>query len=395
MARRPYRALGVITTPVGDVIVRKTKAPKQRTFVLVLDGPNDALRLVLPAWRPRSPTARRTQVTPPTPITRAAGIMAFYNRTLPSWLEAVKRGVEAATPARPAYTTLAELVAVVDAESTALRAVTVGTYRRHWRYLESYLPGSTPLAAITRERLQAVVSRLMADQYAATTIRNLIATLHRTLARAVQDEVLTRNPLDQVKRPRVVVTGRAFVEQERWDALLTVAEQHSRDAHLLVALGLFAGLRKAELLALRWSDLDLDRRVLAVRNGADFTTKSGRDRSVPIAERLHGILQRYRPDRPGEAFVLRPDHAPKPNAYRWDFRSTFATVMATAAVAISPHGMRHSFATAGAHRGLDIHRLRRWLGHASIRVTEGYIHGAGDALDHDIDRLGEPIKRTA
>jgi len=110
MSRGTYAALGVLATPHGTVIIRRAYAKKQGTYILVFDGPHDALRLVLPSWRPRSSTSRRTQLTPSTPLKTKTAIAGWYHDLLPDLLHRI------AHPEREAaagYTTITEAIDVV------------------------------------------------------------------------------------------------------------------------------------------------------------------------------------------------------------------------------------------------------------------------------------------
>lgn len=383
MARRPFVALGVFTTPHGEVIVRKVKSRKQKSWILVLEGPHPALRSMLPAWNPRAESTR-TQVTPPTPMRTASEIQAWYHQIMPQWLENVKKPPEEPKPDTTTYRTLGSVVAVVDTEiASALRASTVETYRMQWRTIARYLPDNLPLVEITRERLQALIGKLNQDGYRPTMIRNLMRLVHRVLVRAVDDGALTRNPLMKVKLPRAITRPRRYLSREERDRLLETACQHGRDIHLFVGLGVFLGLRRSEALHLRFEHIEVEKRVVQVENSDTFTTKNAKGRSIPINDALLALLKLYWCD---SGFVLNPDKAGR-GRYRWDFRRLFATVVSEAGVpGISPHELRHTFASLAIQAGVNIAKVAKWLGHSTTKFTEIYAHLI-EGYDSDVNDM--------
>lgn len=371
MARRPYVALGVFTTPHGEVIVRKVKARKQRSWILVLEGPHRALRCMLPDWTPRA-ESRRTQLTPPDPMRTAAEIQAWYHRLVPVWLENVKKPPETPKPVTSTHRTLGSVVAVVDAEiSSALRPSSVATYRMQWRTIVRYLPDDLPLVEITRERLQAMIGKLNQDGYRPTMIRNLVRLVHRVLVRAVDDGAIQRNPLMKVKLPKAVTRPKRYLSRDERDRLLETALGHGRDIHLFVGLGVFLGLRRSEALHLRFEHIDLEKRVVQIENTETFTTKNAKGRNIPINDALLGLLKFYWCD---SGYVLNPDRAGR-GRYRWDFRRLFDTVVRQAEVTrVSPHELRHTFASLAIQAGVNLAKIAKWMGHSTTKFTEIYAH---------------------
>lgn len=380
MARRAIAALGSITTPAGSITIRKSWAPKQRTFVLTLDGPAEALRLLFPE---RRSSGNRAQVTPPEPVVDFAGIAAFAQVQIASWQASVQAVVRPA----PAFATLGESRAAAERVLRAtVRPSSMATYQKQWARINRYLPADTPLVALPRERVQAMIGSLVATGVTPAGVRNAVSALHRALAPAIDAGTVPAHLLRRLVLPRSVALARPTLDPARREALLAAAAERGRDIHLLLALGLFAGLRHGELLALTWADIDLANSVIRVRSGAHFTTKSGRNRVVPIGRTLAAIL--------GEAargavsgYVLKPDHPPRRRGRRWHCASALATCARAAGVPdLTVHDLRRHFATAAAQAGVSIWKIKGWLGHASVQVTERYAADGG-RFDADVDRI--------
>jgi integrase len=125
-----------------------------------------------------------------------------------------------------------------------------------------------------------------------------------------------------------------------------------------------------------------------VRNSAVFTTKSGKARAVPICSSLAQVLMQHRPAdvEPG-TYVIAPQRPARKGGLRWCFIKTFNRITKEAGVGwLSPHAMRRCFATLGAQSGISVWKLRSWLGHASVRTTEGYTDDA-KTFDAEVERL--------
>jgi len=383
MSRGTYNALGVLQTPRGKVIVRRAHVKKQGTYILVFDGPHDALRLVLPSWKPRSTKSRRTQLTPTTPLKTKTAIAAWYQALLPELLHRIAHPAESVQAGT--YTTFEQAITVVEtAMKRSLRPTTLATYQQQWRTLLRYLPGDTEMIRIDRDLLQGVVNQLAEDGYAPATVHNIVNVLGRVVVRAIEDGVLSQNPLEKVALPKVVEKPPRYLDRQQRARLLEVAEGAGRDAHLLVACGVYLGLRKAELLALKWEHVDLAKRLVVVQNTDDFTTKSAKTRVVPIGDAMLAIFQRYQRRR-SRSYVIAPHKRPG-RRYRWDFRKTLARLARAAGVPwLTVHGLRHTYATLLAQGGVSLFKVRCWLGHASVATTEVYAHASAE-WDPDVNK---------
>lgn len=294
-------------------------------------------------------------------------------------------GTRFATAGADDDATIGELREVVDSSLRhAVRPSTLATYRHQWTALLRHVPADTTLQSLTRDRLQRVVNDLVESGYRPATVHNIVATLRRYLGRALEDGLIARDPLVHVALPRVSSRPPRYLDRSQRVRLLAVAERAGRDPHLVVALGAYAGLRKAEMLALCWEQVDLVKRLILVQNTDAFTTKSGRSRVIPIGDELLRILERHRPpDATGH--VLAPARRSR-RRYRWDFRRTFAKVAAEADVPwLTVHGLRHTYATALAQAGVSLFKIRTWLGHSSLSTTEIYAHAA-EVFDPDVNR---------
>ncbi len=387
MPARPYAAITTIPTPDGLVYVRKSWAAKQSSYLLILDGPAPAISLLLPDWRPRSPTSTRTQVTPPTPATTTSELMTFAETQIPVWC-ARANGKK---PVTTALVTIADAIAATEkAIGSTIRPSSLSTYRKQWKRISKYIPTSTKLSLLTRERVQGLISRLADRGTAATGIRNAVGALHRALTPAIEAGLVNVTIFERLNTPTAVARPRSHLSREQRDHLLAVAATEGRDIGLLVAIGALAGLRRSEILALTWKDVDLDAQVLKVQNGATFKTKSGKNRIVPLCTQLVTLLREQRPANVDPTvYVVKPEKPHRAGQARWVFTKSLRRVAIDAGVPwLTAHALRRAFCSLHVAAGTSLWKVKSWCGHSSTAVTEKSYCADITTFDADINRAG-------
>jgi integrase len=387
--RRLRRALGTVGTRHGLVVARKVFERRQATWIIVLEGPHEALRVLLPDWRPRGPSSR-TQITPPQPLRRLGEFLAWSSTCMADWQARAQQSpsptIVAETPPRPAYVNLGGLVAAATEEAALrVRAGSLTQYRTAWSIILRKLGSETPIAALTRDAAQRFLAEA-AREYASTSVRNVFIALRLLVRRAIADGAILVDPLRGVQVAQPIRRDRDYLNREQRDRLLAEAARTSPDFHVLVALGCLAGLRKGELLALRWEDIDIAGRKLRIACDAAFTTKSGSSRTVPIGDDLLAILESHR--RPS-GYVVAPEKTHARGRYRWVFDRGFAGICRRAGLpaTTSIHMLRHAFASIAAASNVSIFTLAGWMGHSATKTTEAYAHLA-PGFDDAINRVG-------
>ncbi|MCK6489183.1 MAG: site-specific integrase [Planctomycetes bacterium] len=393
MPRQAKAALGSYTTPFGTAHFRTHATGRGEQVALHVRGSTLVLR-----WLFQRKAIKEHQqqiyITPPGAHATMDGVTALHAEMVKSWNLRLARepggwsthaahlgGTGAVT------VTLSDLVTRMEAHASAtVRASTLKTYRFGWQTILRNLPPATPVTSLNTGMLLGSIGKLQNDGLSAESIRKHIAQLKKLCSFAVQEGLLIQDPSVSIKLPKIARSLPRFLSPDQRDRLLAAAEAKGRDYHLLVACGVYLGLRKAELNALRWTDIDFEKRVAQVVNTEDFTTKSGKPRSIPVCDELLAILQRYRHL---AGFVLAPKKKYRPKArYRWEFRDVFVDLVITAKLdvrEVSPHVMRHTFASILAQRGVSLFKIGAWMGHSTAQVTELYAHLT--AYDEDIRRL--------
>jgi integrase len=262
------------------------------------------------------------------------------------------------------------------------------------------------LRSITTEEVRRFLSRLDREDVSARTVNIHRQILHSVFEHARRKETfgLRFNPVSETaKRPEEGARPVETFEPEEIRAITEAARaglhrgrggyRHSKfsaatdrewsrineqDAALFLVAG-FTGLRLGELLALHWSDVDLDRRILSVSRsmsaGEESSTKSRRARSVPLADQAAAeirALQKRRSFTGRNDYVFcRPDGGPLD---RSAVRTRFVRAQKAAGVRVRRfHDLRHSFGSLAIQK-FDLVAVKDMMGHSKLTTTERYLH---------------------
>lgn len=292
-------------------------------------------------------------------------------------------------------------------ETTAptLRAVTMRRYRDLVRLHIASVIGSTPLAKLSA----ADVQRLYADRLkllSPNTVRYIHAVLHHALDGAVKWGLLFRNVADAVEPPKKARSEMHVWSAEHVGRVLRAAADDRLEP--LWRLAIYTGMRRGELLALKWADFDLDGGALFVQRSlsrgltsrleeGEPKSRSGR-RRIALSPSLVESLKRHRVRQleyrlsVGDAyedreyvFASETGGYIHPNTLYRRFRDLSARA---GVPAIRFHDLRHTSATLLLAEGVHGKIVQERLGHANIAMTlDLYSHVTADMQRHAADRL--------
>lgn len=150
---------------------------------------------------------------------------------------------------------------------------------------------------------------------------------------------------------------------------------------LIVRALYFLGLRVSELVNLRVEHLDLDQRSCFV-----FAGKGDKDRYVPIPVRFLPELTRWVGSRVS-GFLVTSSRSPHLSVDAVQRMIKAAAARAGITKAVTPHKLRHTFATTLLNRGADLMQVKDLLGHSSVATTQIYLFCLPDRLRGAVDRL--------
>ena len=417
-------------TPHGDVTL--TSRWMRDHYILRAYGPEAALRWMFPkvSHFEQVPQAARHSFEP-TPDTKRVTVERELRHVCQLWQEKwndwlqdhqenqLHQGAQHSLthmPAAPALPTT--LGSLLDQYTEQRRQdLSPRTHDRNQHYLalwKSALGASFPLSGITEERLRIERDRL-AKRLKPSTVNSSMAVLKTYLNWAHAKGIMHQAPHRLIKPLKDTRSMRdiAWWTVADVDLALRCAEQdaHQPTATLLIALGCMVGLRYEEITMQRWEDIDLDaihpktgeaEPVLHVVPHDGWKPKNGEPRTIPVNRRLAEILRRHRQPT-GHLLTpepianrTRPQRARKEQGkrtYRYDPKKVWNRIISRVIKAggkrITPHGMRHSFASAHLICNVPEMKVARWLGHAdTTMIHERYGHLL--AYDRGIDAVCYP-----
>jgi integrase/recombinase XerD len=252
-------------------------------------------------------------------------------------------------------------------------------YVRHVRNFAAFLRRSPDTA--TSEDVRSFQLHLAKQQIGAPTINSAIAALRFFFNVTLERPDLVRH-LKTVHEPR---KAPVVLSQEEVVRLLEAAPGIKYKAAFSVAYG--AGLRVSEVVALKVSDIDGERMTLRVEQG-----KGQRDRYVMLSPQLLELLRDWQRAAQPWAWLFPGQNPVNPMTARQLGRAVHAAAReAGIAKRVSPHTLRHSFATHLLEQNVDIRVIQVLLGHAKLETTALYTRVAVNTIrdvTSPLERLG-------
>ena len=258
---------------------------------------------------------------------------------------------------------------------------TLESYARDLADLAAFAAGVTqPLTGLSRQALEAWVRQLMAEGRSPRSVARMVAAVRGFYRFLTVHRHVADNPAVDLEAPRAWKVLPRFLSIDDVDRLLQAPDVSTprglRDRALIEVL-YATGLRVSELVQLRPQDLHLDAGYLTT------TGKGRKQRIVPIGDEAAQWVRRYVAEaRPA---LLGSRSSPRlflnargggPGITRVGFWKILKAYGKTLGLArqLSPHVLRHSFATHLLERGADLRAIQMMLGHADLSTTQIYTH---------------------
>ena len=270
--------------------------------------------------------------------------------------------------------------------------IRISTYVKYRKILHTYiLPalGSIKLQKLTPQHVVSLYRQKEKDGLKPKTINSIHGVLHVALDVAVEWSLVSYNVCDKVSSPRIVKPEINPLTMEQAHTLLEVVRGHRLE--VLLTMALTTGMRRGELLALRWADIDLDTGAVQVKHTVDYIAKYGYVENEPKTKagkrmimlpsfvidllKQHRIQQLEMRLKVGAGWqdmnlvftglrggYLNPRYMPK----------LFDKIIVQAGLPdIRFHDLRHSAATLLISMGISVKVVQEILGHSEISMTLG------------------------
>ncbi|MEM7675436.1 MAG: site-specific integrase [Myxococcota bacterium] len=228
----------------------------------------------------------------------------------------------------------------------------------------------------------------------AKTINNHLVVLRRLLATAEEWSLIDRTP--SVRRLRPAAPSFDWLNARESRRFLRVIDTDYPQWSALFWMALRTGLRRGELFALRWNDIDFSdgsvRVVRSVYRGRLGPTKNGKERTVPMTSTLAKRLKIHRvgrgAPRANENGVVFPAANGKMALHQDQVAKPLGGALRKAGLRrMTFHALRHSFASQLVSAGRSIQEVQELLGHSSIQTTMRYAHLAPERMREAIATL--------
>jgi len=267
-----------------------------------------------------------------------------------------------------------------------LAASSLASYRRDLAAWAAWLDGrGGGLLAAKRDDVETWLADQFRARAKATSIGRRLSSLRRFYALQLQQGTLTKDPTLRVQAPKLPRRLPKSLSEAQVEALLAAPAAGTtlglRDRAMLETL-YATGLRVSELTGLKLAQVSLDMGVVRVLG------KGSKERLVPLGEEAIDWLKRYlasaRVELAGtaksDAVFVTARGGPMTRQAFWGLVKRYAVKAGLAPAGLSPHVLRHAFATHLLNHGADLRVVQLLLGHADITTTTIYTHVARERL---------------
>ncbi len=261
------------------------------------------------------------------------------------------------------------------------------------RHFRTWYP--EPLTAITVERIESWKARRLGEGRSPSTFLRDLFALSSVLRRAVKAGELSDNPVRRVDKPRIDRRGRIRFLDETEESQLRMtlvtrdermkADRSTTNARRLqlaepllaplpyfgdhltpaVLLSMNTGLRRGELLKLRWTSVDFTRRIVTIEGR---TAKSRQTRHLPLNDEATNVLLNWRVQSGSKGRIFE---------VATGFKTSWAKLLRRAGISrFRWHDLRHHFASRLVQHGVPLNTVRDLLGHSTVQMSLRYAPGA-------------------
>lgn len=260
---------------------------------------------------------------------------------------------------------------------------TLESYSRDLSALSAYAAAEGRRAEeLDRQALEAFVRQQMSRGLAPRSVARSVAAIRGFYRFLVLDRHIERSPADDLRPPRAWPALPKYLTLEDVDTLIAqpdVATPRGLRDRAMIELLYATGMRVSELVAVRAADLHLDEKYLTCIG------KGSKERIVPIGDQASDWVVRYQREarpalvkgpvkgQPSPRLFLNMRGGPLSRVGFWKLLKQYG-LRANLPRTLSPHVLRHSFATHLLERGADLRAIQMMLGHADLSTTQIYTH---------------------
>jgi len=253
---------------------------------------------------------------------------------------------------------------------------TLRAYRSDLSQLAAWLHADNPYLTdpveVTTDDLHEFLAHLAHEGISGASRARKLAAIREFYRALINLDLIAKSPVEAIDTPRVEKRTRTYLSPEEYNRLLAAAGAHPRDFCILT-LFIQTGIRISELCELRLSDIDLETGFLTVRLGKGMAA-----RTIELEKKGIRATKRWLQARPSTHYdhlFLNRDEEP---LKEWGVRDLLHKYCEQAGITkrVTPHSLRHTFASYKAQSGVSPFQLKEWMGHARLDTTSIYVHMA-------------------
>ena len=280
------------------------------------------------------------------------------------------------------------------------------TYEQYFYIIKSQIKpaiGKRKIQTIESIDIQSVISKMNSKGLAAKTMKHAKSIMNLAFERAKKDKIIASNPVEDIEIPKKQAKAKKVLSNEEITTLLT-SMKHSRWIHSVKFL-LVTGLRRGEMLALKWSDFDEVNKTLTIRESNSRSglgdTKSAKIHTISLCDKAvlflrdqkNQLISEKNPillvDKLKESNLIFPTNKGlmlKPDVYY----KTISKFAKYEGIHVSPHMFRHTFVYMTRNK-LSLKQLQDALGHDESTTT---LDIYGDIIDRDTDTIVKSLNEA-
>lgn len=246
------------------------------------------------------------------------------------------------------------------------------------RALKRYFAGKY-LQEITPQSIEKFKAERL-EEVNPATVNRALACLKSLFNRAIDWEKYDKaNPVKKVKFLKENNHRLRFLEKEEITKLINNCGEQLKP---IVILAVNTGMRRGEILNLKWKDIDLKRELIYL-----YKTKSGEKREIPINAQVKDAINNFSRNPESEYVFCRKD-----SLHIYDVRKPFCTAVKKSGLTnFRFHDLRHTFGSQLVMSGVDLNTTRELLGHKSLEMTLRYAHLSPNHKKRAVDVLSNSL----
>lgn len=266
------------------------------------------------------------------------------------------------------YQIIAQYLEYLELEK-GLSQNTIDAYRRD---LSEFSKGLDDIQKIDRMTINTFVRKLREDKLAASSVIRKIASLRGFFKWASSTGIITKNPAATLEQPKVPQRLPKVISLKEIEEMLH--NNLNPLEHVIMELLYSCGLRVSELVNLKLNDIDLNSKYVRCFG------KGSKERIIPMGDMAKNIIKEYLPER--DLLIKKYNLSTKnllimSNGRQITRQDVYTFIHAQGKLIhknISPHTLRHSFATHLLENGADLRVVQELLGHSDVSTTQLYTH---------------------